>query len=322
MHYPDAVYGLVPIEEPVLVELINSSAVQRLNHILQHGITGFLGLTQPITRFQHSIGVMLLTRRLGATLQEQIAALLHDVSHTAFSHVIDHVFRGQPYHERMKASYLAQTDIPPILERYGYNWQDFIDEDAYPILEQPAPALCADRLDYFFRDSLALNLLTIEEVSQALPHLLVVDHQIGVDKLETAQWLAYTYMKADELSWSNSQALGLYELMAELIQTGLGLGAIRESDVWLTDQAFWNKLASCPDEVLQAQLAQLLEPIHFVEAKRDPWRELKPKIRTINPTILVKGKGILLSDLDAAFKHDLAAYYQRKQGVLSLAIAH
>jgi HD superfamily phosphohydrolase len=34
---------------------------------------------------------MLLVRRLGASLEEQIAALLHDVSHTAFSHVIDSV---------------------------------------------------------------------------------------------------------------------------------------------------------------------------------------------------------------------------------------
>ena len=84
MHYLNAVCGPVSIDEPVLIDLINSSAVQRLHHILQHGITGFLGMTQPITRFQHSVGVMLLTRRLGASLSKQIAALLHDVSHTAF----------------------------------------------------------------------------------------------------------------------------------------------------------------------------------------------------------------------------------------------
>ena len=78
MHYLNAVYGPVSIDEPVLIDLISSSAVQRLHHILQHGITGFLGMTQPITRFQHSVGVMLLTRRLGASLSKQIAALLYD----------------------------------------------------------------------------------------------------------------------------------------------------------------------------------------------------------------------------------------------------
>ena len=166
---------------------------------------------------------------------------------------------------------------------------------------------------------MALGLLTTEEVTQALPHLLVTNRQIGVDALKNAQWLAYSYMKADELSWSNVQAIGLYELMAELIQTGFRVSAISESDVWLTDQAFWDKLASCRDQVLQAQLAQLKSPVYFIKAKTSPWRKLKPKIRTINPTVWVKGKGIRLSDLDADFGHDLAAYQQRRQGVLSLA---
>lgn len=35
---------------------------------------------------------MLLNRQLDASMEEQIVALLHDVSHTAFSHVIDYVF--------------------------------------------------------------------------------------------------------------------------------------------------------------------------------------------------------------------------------------
>ena len=35
---------------------------------------------------------MLLIKKLGGSVEEQIAGLLHDVSHTAFSHVIDYVF--------------------------------------------------------------------------------------------------------------------------------------------------------------------------------------------------------------------------------------
>jgi HD superfamily phosphohydrolase len=79
--------------------------VQRLHGVLQHGITGLIGLTQPITRYEHSVGAMLLVRQLGGSLREQIAALLHDVSHTAFSHVIDYVLNdhdGQSYHDEMK----------------------------------------------------------------------------------------------------------------------------------------------------------------------------------------------------------------------------
>jgi HD superfamily phosphohydrolase len=53
------------------------------------------------TRFDHSAGVMLRIRRLGGSLWEQLAGLLHDVLHTAFSHLIDYVLEvaEEDYHE-------------------------------------------------------------------------------------------------------------------------------------------------------------------------------------------------------------------------------
>jgi HD superfamily phosphohydrolase len=94
MEIVDRIYGVVQIDEPVLLDLMQSAAMRRLQGVLQHGISGLLGVTRPTSRFEHSIGVMILVSRLGASLDEQIAALLHDVSHTAFSHVVDYVFNG------------------------------------------------------------------------------------------------------------------------------------------------------------------------------------------------------------------------------------
>lgn len=85
MDYQDDVYGTILIEEPVLLDLLESAALRRLRGVLQHGISALIGITQPVTRFEHSVGAMLLVRRLGGKLPEQIAALLHDVSHTAFT---------------------------------------------------------------------------------------------------------------------------------------------------------------------------------------------------------------------------------------------
>src|SRR5688500_7796340 len=102
MRYLDPVYGSCESTEPVLLEVMESAAMQRLRGVLQHGISGLIGITNPTTRFEHSVGAMLLVRRLGAAVPEQMAALLHDVSHTAFSHVIDYVYGShdsQSYHD-------------------------------------------------------------------------------------------------------------------------------------------------------------------------------------------------------------------------------
>jgi hypothetical protein len=188
MQYTDPVYGQTEISEPILLDLIGTRAIQRLHGVLQHGVSALVGVTVPTSRFEHSVGVMLLVRQLGGSLEEQIAALLHDVSHTAFSHVIDYVFDGhdtQGYHEEKKVEYVAGTDIPDTLTLHGYNWQDFMDEEAFTLLEQPSPHLCADRLDYFLRDSRDLGLAADAEVAVALEHLRAHEGRIVSTDLDS-----------------------------------------------------------------------------------------------------------------------------------------
>ena len=87
----DSVYGGTDITSEVILELINARSIQRLKGIAQYGIPDEFYHRKNYSRYDHSVGVMLLLKRLGASEEEQIAGLLHDVSHTAFSHVIDWV---------------------------------------------------------------------------------------------------------------------------------------------------------------------------------------------------------------------------------------
>jgi len=61
----DPIYGEAIIQETTLIKLLESPAIQRLKEVTQHGITAFLGWTPPVTRFEHSVGAMLLVRKLG-----------------------------------------------------------------------------------------------------------------------------------------------------------------------------------------------------------------------------------------------------------------
>lgn len=305
MIYDDLVYGQVEIKEPVLIELINTAAVQRLKGVMQYGITALIGVTHPITRFEHSVGVMLLTRQLGASLEEQIAALLHDVSHTAFSHVIDFVFGGnnrQSYHDEKKEEYIASTDIPACLASHGYDWHDFLDEEAFSLLEQPSPALCADRLDYFLRGSIHLSLATPQDVHHVVGYLMVHDNRIGVADMAMAQWLAYTFIAADQASWANFREVGIYEITAQAIRRGFEIGLIKEADLWGTDKMLWDKLHSSQDQLLQEKLSLISPTTRFIRDENSPTFYSGTKLRSIDPDVFIDKKFCPLSTFDADFK--------------------
>lgn len=325
MQYYDPLYGKVEITEAVLLNLIASDAVQRLKGISQHGITALLGITPPFSRFDHSIGTMLLVRRLGAPIKEQVAALLHDVSHTAFSHVIDFVFddhSGQSYHEEKKEEIVANSDIPAILNHHGRDWRKFMDEEQFSLLEQPAPLLCADRLDYFLRDLEFLKLANRREIHAVLESLTVAEGRIAVNNLDAARWLAYTFIEADRASWSSFREVGLYQLTAEAIKTANRCGLIEEADLWGSDEVLWRKLQSADHPGVTSLVSQITTGTRFTWSEEHPAFRVATKVRSIDPP-MVNGKSVaLLSALDPAFARFRQEYLASKQGPWPIGIVN
>lgn len=317
MRYHDRIYGDFEIDQPVLLDLMQTRAMQRLHGVLQHGITGLIGITRPTSRFEHSLGVMGLVRRFGGPLEAQIAALLHDISHTAFSHVIDYVVDNhdhQSYHEDKKAWYVAQSDVPAVLVQHGIDLETVLHEEDFALLEQPAPRLCADRLDYFLRDSVDLELATLAEVHAALDHLIVADGRIVTNDVSVARWLAETYIAADRKSWANFREVGVYEVTARAIRTALKSGAITEADFWLTDAELWRKLCDIHDDDLQRQLALISPDTRFEWDDASPTFRVSTKLRTIDPDVLTDNGLFALSELDPDFARHRTAYLHDNTG--------
>jgi HD superfamily phosphohydrolase len=317
MFYTDPVYGINKIDEPVLLDLIECNSVKRLHGIMQHGVSALVGVTRQTSRFEHSMGVMLLVRKYGASIEEQIAALLHDVSHTAFSHVIDYVFgdyENQGYHEEHKHTYIAGTDIPEILKSHGFNWLDFEDEEKFTLLEQDIPHLCADRLDYFLRDARDLGLASDDDISDALKKLTVFQRKLVTIDIEAAKWLGYTFIKADQASWANFREVGLYELAARAIRRGLEIGVLTEDDIWGVDIPAWEKLGASIDPELQHDFRRVIPDTQFVWDDENPEFRIATKLRSIDPDVLLSNRLIPLSSLDLEFDHHRREYISKNSG--------
>lgn len=327
MQYVDAVYGSTSFTEPMLLDLMQSDAMQRLRSVLQHGITAVLGITKPITRFEHSVGAMILVQRGGGSVCEQAAALLHDVSHTAFSHVADFVFGGpHSYHELKRREWLAQSDIPAVLSRHGLDWTDFLDDERFPLLEQPAPRLCADRLDYFLRDSLALGILTPAQATELSESLVVAEGRFAVRELDAARLFSYKYIETDQTSWSNETAILLYELTARALRTAFDRSVIAESDLWGGDQQLWDKMSRSQDPATAASVKLILRYRDFVPYQPKPDESksavlLTPKIRTIDPDVATEDGMLPLSALDADFRTYRNNYLSTRASAIALRLA-
>lgn len=116
----DKLYGTFEIYG-VLEEVINTDAIQRLKKIYQGGPSVLMNKNWDVTRYEHSVGTMLLIRILGGSVEEQIAGLIHDISHTAFSHVVDLVMgnNDEDYHELVFDKVVSESNLEEVLSRNG-----------------------------------------------------------------------------------------------------------------------------------------------------------------------------------------------------------
>ncbi|KXY78362.1 MULTISPECIES: HD domain-containing protein [Bacillus] len=288
----DVLYGEFEVD-PVVEELIASKSVQRLKGIHQTGASYLINEKWNVTRFDHSVGVMLLVKKLGGSVEEQIAGLLHDVSHTAFSHVIDYVFdnRNESYHEEIFSSVVKNSEIPAILSKYGYNYEDILlDDSKWTLLERSAPELCADRVDYTLRDMYIYGYVSLEEVHSFLEDVIVVNGKMVLQSIEMAEWFTETYYK--EVIDFFMQPTNSYgnDMLAKTLKLALNKKVIHADDFLLEDDELISKLKQCSDPEVHALLSKVHPNVKVKEDRNDYDLYQNNKVRLIDPPLLCEGE--------------------------------
>jgi HD superfamily phosphohydrolase len=175
--YRDPVHNIIRLvtstdEGELMMRLIDAAEFQRLRRIKQLGLGLYTYQGAEHSRFTHSLGAFHLMTRVLDRLEERYsinkddriaaraAALLHDVGHGSFSHVMEKVLNFHHEHWTVKVILSAQTEIGRLLRSYS----DTLPEKIAAIIEgkfQPAALahlvssqLDVDRMDYLLRDSL------------------------------------------------------------------------------------------------------------------------------------------------------------------------
>jgi uncharacterized protein len=304
MMIKDQVYGCFEIDG-LLEELLLSAPVQRLKGIHQGGACYLVCDKWNVTRYEHSVGVMLLIRKLGGCLEEQVVGLLHDISHIAFSHVIDFVFdnRAEEYHEEIFEEVVEQSEIPSILSKYGLNYCDILlDHSQWTILEYPAPDLCADRVDYTLRDLYTYDVITRSEVDRFMQSLTVQDGKICVTNVEMAEWFTRTYYKEVHDFFMDPLNVYAYDRLAKTLKLALEKGILVHTDFMRTDEEIVRLLENSTNEQVRRSFSRLNPHVQVCTNEEQYDIHLHHKVRLIDPTVAVDGHLFKASDKSSLVK--------------------
>lgn len=240
----DFLYGKMEFP-PIIAELLETEALKRLAGVHQSGAIFLVNPDICHSRLEHAIGVMMLIKKLDGRELEQIMGLIHDVSHTAFSHVSDYVFdqQGEDFHEQIFDEVIANSDIPTVLSKYGYHI-DQLNNGIFDILERPLPALCADRLDYTLRDAVYGGIISRQRAREFLTTVVLKDGKIAVNSATEVLWVNETFERLNNEVFKLPLHLYANGKMAELIKDFLNKGMLTRSDLLKTDTFLLNKIRS------------------------------------------------------------------------------
>lgn len=292
----DRIYGEFKIDSPAIEELLRSGPLKRLKKIAQYGIPAEFYHLRSYSRYLHSVGVMLLLKKFDASEEEQIAGLLHDVSHTAFSHLVDwFVGSGETedFQDRQHTQFIETSEVSRILKKHGFNPKRISDYHHFTLLEQDIPHLCADRLDYSLRE------FSKKVTMDCLQGLTTYKGRFVFKDKKSARLFAETFLKKQIEHWGGEEAVIRYTILAKTIERAIILKLIRFKDFWQYDQFILKKLRNSKDKLIQSNLT-ILRRKSLSGLKRSE-KVLKKKFRHVDPDVLRNDKSIPLTKIDKNF---------------------
>ncbi len=317
MHYHDPVYGDVEIDEPVILDIISCPSFQRLKWIDQSWYFEPFYPWCSFKRFEHSVGVYLLLKAYGAPIDEQIAWLIHDISHGTFSHCLDYVFdegdqKKQDHQDAIFNEFVMQTEIPDILVKHSINIYAVLDEPTHPLKENDLPDLCADRIDYSLRTMVHFDKLPVDSI---LGHLKAKNATRYFDELEAAKTFAEMFKRINDVYFSGIESAIMFQTVADLCRHARKSWYVEKEDFYTTDDQVLTKIKLHIDRDPQLELyrQRMNNVIGCSHSPEDFDTRIFCKNRVTDPLVEANGELVRLSALDTAWKETIHGTHAPKE---------
>lgn len=270
---------------------------------------------QRYSRYDHSIGVALIVWNFTQSRSQTIAGLLHDISTPVFAHVVDFLNGDYLNQESTEAGTKAVIEGSPelqkLLSRDGLTTQEVCDYHLYPIADNDAPRLSADRLEYSLGNMVNFGFCTAGASKQFYDDLTVGVNEDNQEEImfktqQTAEAFSAAALKCSRVYVSDEDRYSM-QILSEILQTAVSHGILTSDDLYTTEPEVIKKLR-------QNDLTSLLwdDFCSLRQIARDnspgtsgKWRKIDAKKRYIDPMVAGRDR---LSRLSPAFSDAMESF--------------
>ena len=304
----DKIWGEIEIKDKLIKEIILDKDFQRMKKISQFGIfkhSFLFGIE--FSRFEHSVGVYYLLKKFGASEEECLAGLLHDISHGAFSHVLDIVFAddgNEEYADSILLEKISDSNIGRILKKNRYDLVKIVNNCGHTMLDKELPDIAADRIDYMLRDPLGMNPQLIKKVTNSL---IIKNKEFVFSNSFFANLFACHYYNLNKNVWSSVFWTVNHKILADIIKLIIDRGYAKKEDLFLKNDEQITKIIEKNRDKDIDKLIEKMKSLDYhkikVVSKRDKYDyKWKKKNRFIDPKILIGDRVKKLSDINPEWK--------------------
>jgi len=259
----------------------------------------FAGL-RPYSRFDHSLGTALIIWHSTGNMEQTLAGLFHDVTTPVFAHVVDFLHGDHMKQESTEAGVaeclMSSDEAMELLRKYDILLDRVIDYHQYPVADNDAPALSADRLEYTLGNLWNYGFADLEQIRAVYEDLTVGRNETGETELafrtpETAVLFTRAALKNSHIYVADEDRFAM-QALADLLRRAIECGVIRYEQLWTTENVVLKQLTA--DAVFGKEWKAFTQFSHLLRSSEKPehgyWVHVSAKKRWIDPYVIGAGR--------------------------------
>lgn len=300
---------------------INCDELQRLKGVGQFCGVDYNSLTLHDTKYwysrlDHSVACALIVWHLTKDKTQTLGALFHDVGTPAFAHSIDYMHRDyikQESSEKSTDQIIRNSSyIKELLDSDNVDYDDIINIERFPVVENERPNICVDRLEGIFSTGLVwARFWKLEDINKIYKSIVVLKNSDGKDEIGFNDLLIGEYFYRGAYKYSmllqlNEDKLSM-QLTGDVMKMAIDYNVISDSDLYkLSERDIINKIKRSDNEVVKYVWSKFEKLNKVIKTNIKPvdkyYISIDCKKRYVNPLISIDNNNQRLTEISSLAK--------------------